>query len=88
MIIIGIFFKQKTKINISDDLQIRSEESENMFGSKTIHFTLFSSKRLNIYQGNPKLDLIVHSVDELESWKASFLRAGVYPEVECYHGKG
>jgi len=52
-----------------------------MFGSKKILFTIFSTKRLNIYQGSPKLDLIVHSVDDLESWKASFLRAGVYPEV-------
>ena len=67
--------------SLKDDLQIKSDESENMFGSKTIKFTIFSTKRQNIYQNSPKLDLIVHTVDELESWKASFLRAGVYPEV-------
>ena len=55
-----------------------------MFGSKTIKFTIFSSNRKNIYQNNSKLDLICHSVDELESWKASLLRAGVYPEVSIF----
>jgi len=54
-----------------------------MFGSKTIKFTIFSSNRKNIYQNNSKLDLICHSVDELESWKASLLRAGVYPEYQA-----
>ena len=68
-------------IHSLDDLKVRSDEQENMFGSKTIKFTIFSSNRKNIYQNNSKLDLVCHSVDELESWKASLLRAGVYPEV-------
>ena len=36
----------------------------------------------NVYKDQDQLQLISHSEDEVESWKASFLRAGVYPEAE------
>jgi dynamin GTPase len=60
---------------------MRSDESEKTFGGKKITFTIFSNKRQNIYANSPKLELICHDDDELDSWKASLLRAGVYPEV-------
>ena len=36
----------------------------------------------NVYKDQDQLQLISHSEEEVESWKASFLRAGVYPEAE------
>ena len=35
----------------------------------------------NVYKDQDQLQLISHSEEEVESWKASFLRAGVYPEA-------
>ena len=52
-----------------------------MFGTKH-EFQLFSTER-NIFKDQKTLTLIptVQTADEVDSWKASFLRAGVYPEV-------
>ena len=52
-----------------------------MFGTKH-EFQLFSTDR-NIFKDQKTLTLVptVQTQDEVDSWKASFLRAGVYPEV-------
>jgi len=34
----------------------------------------------NVYKDQKQLELSGDSQDEIDSWKASFLRAGVYPE--------
>ena len=36
----------------------------------------------NVYKDQDQLQLTSHSEEEEENWKASFLRAGVYPEAE------
>lgn len=36
----------------------------------------------NIYKDYKQLELSAPTVDEVDAWKASFLRAGVYPEKE------
>lgn len=36
----------------------------------------------NVYKDFRQLDLSCESQEEVDSWKASFLRAGVYPEKE------
>ena len=41
----------------------------------TIHFR-------NVYKEHKTLELSVDNTEELDTWKASFLRAGVYPERE------
>ena len=51
-----------------------------MFGAK-FTFSLFNTENRNVYKDHRTLDLSVHNAEDLESWKASFLRAGVYPEV-------
>ena len=51
-----------------------------MFGAK-FTFSLFNTENRNVYKDHKTLDLSVHNSEDLESWKASFLRAGVYPEV-------
>ena len=35
-----------------------------------------------MYKDQKQLDLSAESNEEVDSWKASFLRAGVYPEKE------
>ena len=55
-----------------------------MFGTKH-EFQLFSTER-NIFKDQKTLTLVptVQTQDEVDSWKASFLRAGVYPEVSAF----
>ena len=36
----------------------------------------------NVYKDREQLELSFQSEEDAESWKASFLRAGVYPESE------
>ena len=51
-----------------------------MFGAK-FQFSVFNTENRNVYKDHRTLDLTVQNAEDLESWKASFLRAGVYPEV-------
>lgn len=41
----------------------------------------------NVYKDYRQLELACETQEEVDSWKASFLRAGVYPEriTVCYH---
>ena len=41
----------------------------------------------NVYKDYRQLELACETQDEVDSWKASFLRAGVYPEriTVCYN---
>lgn len=50
------------------------------FMSKRDCFALFKPTNTNIYKEYRQLELGCESRDESDSWKASFLRAGVYPE--------
>jgi len=63
-----------------DQLKIRDLESS-LF-SKRHSFALFSCENKNVYKDFRQLDLSCESQEEVDSWKASFLRAGVYPEKE------
>lgn len=47
----------------------------------------FSSLR-NVYKDYKQLELSADSQDDVDSWKASFLRAGVYPERSTEEGGG
>jgi hypothetical protein len=63
-----------------DQLKIRDIES-GLFSRKHL-FALFSADGRNIFKEHRQLDLSCDSLEEVENWKASFLRAGVYPEKE------
>ena len=39
----------------------------------------------NVYKEHKTLELSVDNTEELDTWKASFLRAGVFPEREQPH---
>ena len=61
-----------------DGLKIRDQEQG--FMSRRHMFALFNQDGRNVYKDFKTLDLSVETQDEVDSWKASFLRAGVYPE--------
>ncbi|KAK3782580.1 hypothetical protein RRG08_028075 [Elysia crispata] len=61
-----------------EGLQVRDMEG-GLFTSKNM-FALFSPGTRNVYKDYKQLELSADSQEEVDSWKASFLRAGVYPE--------
>jgi len=63
-----------------DSLKLR--DIEQGFMSRRHTFALFNSEGRNIYKDLKQLELSCESTDEVDSWKASFLRAGVYPEKD------
>jgi dynamin GTPase len=62
---------------------IKLKDLEAGFMSRQHKFALFypDGKR-NIYKDYKQLELSANNLDDVEAWKASFLRAGVYPEKE------
>ena len=61
-----------------DGLKIRDLESG--FMSRRHTFALFNPDMRNVYKDFKSLELSCESQEDVDSWKASFLRAGVYPE--------
>jgi len=59
-----------------DGLKIRDVEAG--FMSRRNTFSLFYSDNKNIYKDFKNLELSCESQEEVDSWKASFVRAGVY----------
>ncbi len=70
---------KKYMLNL-DQLKVRDLDS-GMFSRKHL-FALFNSDGRNIFKEHKMLELSCDSLEEMESWKASLLRAGVYPEKE------
>uniref|UniRef100_A0A1A9USZ7 dynamin GTPase n=1 Tax=Glossina austeni TaxID=7395 RepID=A0A1A9USZ7_GLOAU len=69
--------KEKKYMLPLDGLKLR--DIEQGFMSRRVTFALFSPDGRNDYK---QLELSCETVEEVESWKASFLRAGVYPEKQ------
>lgn len=63
-----------------DVLKLRDLESG--FMSRRHTFALFNPEGRNVYKDYKQLELSCENQDEVDSWKASFLRAGVYPEKQ------
>ena len=61
-----------------DGLKIRDIESG--FMSRRHTYALFNPDSRNVYKDFKSLELSCESQEDVDSWKASFLRAGVYPE--------
>ncbi|XP_071801869.1 dynamin-1-like isoform X3 [Asterias amurensis] len=61
-----------------DGLRLRDMESG--FMSRRQSFALFLPDQRNVYKDYKQLELSCDTAEEVDSWKASFLRAGVYPE--------
>lgn len=61
-----------------DGIKLRDLEAG--FMSRQHKFALFYPDGKNIYKDYKQLELGCTNLDEVDAWKASFLRAGVYPE--------
>ncbi|XP_075942881.1 dynamin-1a isoform X2 [Anarhichas minor] len=70
--------KEKKYMLQVDNLKLRDVEKSFM-SSKQI-FALFNTEQRNVYKDYRQLELACETQEDLDAWKASFLRAGVYPE--------
>ncbi|ULT99086.1 hypothetical protein L3Y34_000435 [Caenorhabditis briggsae] len=70
--------KEKKYMLPLDGIKLRDIESG--FMSRQHKFALFYPDGRNIYKDLKLLELGANNLDEVEAWKASFLRAGVFPE--------
>nr|XP_039270525.1 dynamin-1-like isoform X4 [Styela clava] len=61
-----------------DNIKLR--DLEKGFMSSKHGFALFNTESRNVYRDHRQLELSAENQEEVDSWKASFLRAGVYPE--------
>ncbi|KAG5881863.1 hypothetical protein JTB14_022448 [Gonioctena quinquepunctata] len=62
-------------------LKMRDLETSGFMTRKPT-FALFYPSGANVYKDYKQLELGCNSIDDMDSWKASFLRAGVYPEKQ------
>ncbi|CAH8497538.1 unnamed protein product [Heterobilharzia americana] len=69
--------KEKRYVLLLDGLKIRDIET-GFFGKKHV-FALFYPDNRNVYKDYKQVELCAESAEIVDSWKASFLRAGVYP---------
>jgi len=63
-----------------DSLQLKDMKSG--FMSRRHMFSIYNPEGRNVCKDWKQLELSCESADDVDSWKASFLRAGVYPEKE------
>lgn len=61
-----------------DNLKVRDMESG--FMSRKHQFAIFNTDSRNVYKDYKQLELSAENQEDVDSWKASLLRAGVYPE--------
>lgn len=53
---------------------------ESMCANSSFHFGLIVIR--NVYKDLRQIELACDTQEDVDSWKASFLRAGVYPEKD------
>merc|ERR1719167_1540246 len=66
--------------------QLKLRDIESTFMSRRHMFAIYNPEGRNVFKDFKTLDLSCESQDEVDSWKASFLRAGVYPEKSNAEG--
>ncbi|PAA83032.1 hypothetical protein BOX15_Mlig016602g3 [Macrostomum lignano] len=59
---------------------LRVRDGENRLFSKRSVIVLFNADGRNTYKDCKSLELAAESADDVDTWKAALLRAGVYPE--------
>ncbi|KAL8202352.1 UNVERIFIED_CONTAM: Dynamin-2, partial [Gekko kuhli] len=72
--------KEKKYMLPLDNLKIRDVEKG--FMSTKHVFAIFNTEQRNVYKDLRQIELACDSQEDVDSWKASFLRAGVYPEKD------
>uniref|UniRef100_A0A9J7WYS4 dynamin GTPase n=1 Tax=Cyprinus carpio carpio TaxID=630221 RepID=A0A9J7WYS4_CYPCA len=78
--------KEKKYMLPLDNLKVRDIE-KGFMSSKHV-FAIFNTEQRNVYKDYRHLELACDTQDEVDSWKASLLRAGVYPEKTTVDGEG
>ena len=77
--IINIFQERDKKFMLPlDSLKLRDLEAG--FMSRRHMFAIYNPEGRNVCKDWKALELSCEGQDDVDSWKASFLRAGVYPE--------
>uniref|UniRef100_A0A3Q1AJ75 Dynamin-2 n=1 Tax=Amphiprion ocellaris TaxID=80972 RepID=A0A3Q1AJ75_AMPOC len=72
--------KEKKYMLPLDNLKLRDVE-KGFMSTKHI-FAIFNTEQRNVYKDLRQIELACDSQEDVDSWKASFLRAGVYPEKD------
>ncbi|XP_034448085.1 dynamin-3 isoform X4 [Hippoglossus hippoglossus] len=72
--------KEKKYMLPLDNLKLRDVEKGFMSTKHT--FAIFSTEQRNVYKDLRQVELACDSQEDVDSWKSSFLRAGVYPEKD------
>ncbi|XP_049338814.1 SUN domain-containing ossification factor isoform X2 [Astyanax mexicanus] len=70
--------KEKKYMLPLDNLKVRDVEKS--FMSSKHMFAIFNTEQRNVFKDNRFLELACNTQEEVDSWRASLLRAGVYPE--------
>ncbi|KAJ7986566.1 hypothetical protein DPEC_G00341200 [Dallia pectoralis] len=68
-----------------DNLKLRDVEKS--FMSSKYAYAIFNTEQRNVYKDYKFLELSCGCQEDLDSWKASLLRAGVYPEKVTVDGE-
>jgi len=66
--------------------QLKLRDLESSFMSRGHMFAVYNPEGRNVFKDFKTLDLSCETQDDMDSWKASFLRAGVYPEKQSSEG--
>ncbi|XP_045571364.1 LOW QUALITY PROTEIN: dynamin-2-like [Salmo salar] len=72
--------KEKKYMLPLDNLKLRDVEKG--FMSTKHVFGVFNTESRNVYKDLRQIELACDTQEDVDSWKASFLRAGVYPEKD------
>ncbi|MEQ2287840.1 Dynamin-2 [Ameca splendens] len=75
--------KEKKFMLPLDNLKLRDVE-KGFMSSKHV-FAIFNTEQRNVYKDLRQIELACDTQEDVDSWKASFLRAGVYPEKDQVH---
>uniref|UniRef100_A0A7N6B726 Interferon-induced GTP-binding protein Mx n=1 Tax=Anabas testudineus TaxID=64144 RepID=A0A7N6B726_ANATE len=75
--------KEKKYMLPLDNLKLRDVEKG--FMSSKHGFAIFNTEQRNVYKDLRQIELACDTQEDVDSWKASFLRAGVYPEKDQVH---
>ncbi|KAA0719628.1 Dynamin-3 [Triplophysa tibetana] len=77
--------KEKKYMLPLDNLKVRDVEKS--FMSSKHMFAIFNTEQRNVFKDNRFLELACDTLEEVDSWRASLLRAGVYPEKASVEGE-
>ncbi|CAI8032481.1 Dynamin-1 [Geodia barretti] len=73
--------EQKYSLRL-EDMRVRDIEAGRFSIGKKHVFALFYTTGKNVYKDKDQLEMVAQSEEEVENWKASLLRAGVYPQSD------